>query len=252
MTSRFAQLVADATDHRGTVDRKKLYDSLLLTPEDPAALIVDACLFLQDIPERVERIVATTKTELAAMLAGSAGNHHAPPHPSAAFVVQIEELLKGALKVPSIEELRTGIETLEIRGKELNSNSRGLLQELQRVPALQKQLRSFRVGALMGNAILALVAGVALGACGSIYAWQHFQSECAKTSAALSTQHEQNATFLQDLTKRGGHFQYYTGPDPSTGLPVSAIVVGGKNVSVKTSFTDRNGQGVILFQPPLK
>src|SRR5437763_1795227 len=56
MTTRFAQLVADATDHNGAVDRKKLYDSLLLAPEDPAALIVDAGATV----ENVRRVFAET------------------------------------------------------------------------------------------------------------------------------------------------------------------------------------------------
>ena len=244
MNSRFAQLVADATDSAGVVDRKKLYEALLLTPEDPAALIVEACLFAQEIPRQIEQLLAAQKT------AGpTSGDTSELPN---AIAKRIDAQIKDALKIPSVEELQHHVQSLAEQSKEFQSNSRDLVNEIRELPRLQKQLWYFRRSALIGNAVLALVAGVAIGAAVSVYGWRYFEDQYQSAAATLAHEYQQQGALLADLQKRGGRFEYYTGPDPASGRPISAVIVGGKSVSVKSSFTDSHGQGVILIEPALK
>lgn len=241
--SRFAQLITDATDSTGVVDRKKLYDALVLTPDDPAALIVEACLFAQEIPRQIEQLLAAQKP---ASLTSDA--FELPK----AIAKCIENQIKSTLKIPSVEELQHHVQSLAEQSKDFQSNSRDLINEIRQLPRLQKQLWLYRRSALIGNALLALVAGVAIGAAVSVYGWWHFADQYRSAAATLANQYQQHGALLADLQKRGGRFEYYTGPDPASGRSVSAVIVGGKSVSVKSSFTDARGQGVILIEPALK
>ena len=243
MNSRFAQLIADATDSTGVVDRKKLYEALTLTPDDPAALIVEACLFAQEIPKQIEQLLAAQKPADVSSDAFELPN---------AIAKSIKKQIETSLKIPSVEELQHHVQSLAEQSKNFESNSRDIVKEIRELPRLQKQLWLYRRSALIGNAVLALVAGVAIGAAVSVYGWRHFEDQYQRAAATLAHEYQQHGALLADLQKRGGRFEYYTGPDPSSGRPISAVIVGGKSVSVKSSFTDSHGQGVILIEPALK
>lgn len=64
MNSRIAQIITDAMDEHGKVDRQKVFKSLLVSPEDPTALVVDACLFLHDIPRNLKESSTLLRDDL--------------------------------------------------------------------------------------------------------------------------------------------------------------------------------------------
>lgn len=69
MNSRMAQIITDAMDQHGTVDRQKVFKSLLVSPEDPTALVIDACLFLQDVPKDVRESSKLLRDDLEKFIA---------------------------------------------------------------------------------------------------------------------------------------------------------------------------------------
>lgn len=73
MSSRVAQIIADSINSEGKVDRDKVLKGLLIAPDDPAALLCDACLFLEEIPARITQATEVSSERIAEQLTAFSG-----------------------------------------------------------------------------------------------------------------------------------------------------------------------------------
>ena len=73
MSTRVAQIIADSIDSEGKVDRDKVLKGLSISPDDPAALLCDACLFLEEIPARIAQTTEASSERMAELLTAFSG-----------------------------------------------------------------------------------------------------------------------------------------------------------------------------------
>lgn len=159
MTTRLAQLIAQAAKPDGTIDRARLFDALSVSPDDPVALVIEACLEVELGLARTRALDGKHLANLEAVFAAGS--------------TQIRDALLGAQKdtqagreafaaaVAELRQERTATVSALAQDRDQVAATAGELAQLahrieEKVAGASRHLFAWCALSFLGGAVLAL------------------------------------------------------------------------------------------------